>query len=66
MTSLLSLYLFAQWEIDILGPFFLSFSQRTFIIVEVDYFTKYVKAAPLATITDQKMINFYSVQVWHS
>ena len=36
--------------------------QCKFIIVAVDYFTKWVKVEPLATITEQKVCNF----VWHS
>ena len=36
--------------------------QCKFIIVEVDYFTKWAEAVPLTTITEQKVRNF----VWHS
>ena len=45
-----------------MGPLPIGKGQCKFIIVAVDYFTKWVEAEPLATITKQKMRNF----VWHS
>ncbi|XP_064983502.1 uncharacterized protein LOC135623960 [Musa acuminata AAA Group] len=49
---------FAQWGLDILGPFPLAAGQRRFLIVGVDYFTKWVEAEPLATITAQQVEKF--------
>ncbi|XP_064967019.1 uncharacterized protein LOC135613950 [Musa acuminata AAA Group] len=43
---------FAQWGLDLLGPFPPASGQRKYIIVGVDYFTKWVEAEPLATITE--------------
>ncbi|XP_065004164.1 uncharacterized protein LOC135636404 [Musa acuminata AAA Group] len=43
---------FAQWGLDLLGPFPPASGQRRYIIVSVDYFTKWVKAEPLVTITE--------------
>ncbi|KAL0426583.1 UNVERIFIED_CONTAM: hypothetical protein Slati_2833100 [Sesamum latifolium] len=43
---------FRQWGIDIVGPFPLAASQRKFLLVAVDYFTKWVEAEPLARITE--------------
>ncbi|KAL0447890.1 UNVERIFIED_CONTAM: Ribonuclease HI, partial [Sesamum latifolium] len=38
--------------IDIVGPFPLAAGQRKFLLVAVDYFTKWVEAEPLARITE--------------
>ncbi|KAL0457775.1 UNVERIFIED_CONTAM: hypothetical protein Slati_0404700 [Sesamum latifolium] len=43
---------FRQWGIDIVGPFPLACGQRKFLLVAVDYFTKWVEAEPLARITE--------------
>ena len=53
---------FQQWGLDILGPLPIGVGQCKFIIVAVDYFTKWAEAEPLATITEQKIRNF----VWSS
>ena len=44
--------------LDILGPLPIGKGQCKFIIVAVDYFTKWAEAEPLATITEQKIRNF--------
>ena len=43
---------------DILGPFPLTLEQRKFLLVAIDYFIKWVKAKPLAKITEVKVIDF--------
>ena len=53
---------FAQWELDILGPFSTGTRQMKFLMVGIDYFTKWVEAEPLAKITQQNIKNF----VWKS
>ena len=55
LTSVTSPYPFQQWGLDILGPLPIGGGQCKFIIVTVDYFTKWAKAEPLATITEQKV-----------
>ena len=62
LTSVTSPWPFQQWGLDILGPLPIRKGQCKFIIVTVDYFTKWAEAEPLATITEQKIRNF----VWHS
>ncbi|KAL0416776.1 UNVERIFIED_CONTAM: hypothetical protein Slati_3509500 [Sesamum latifolium] len=47
-----------QWGIDIVGPFPLAAGQRKFLLVAVDYFTKWVEAEPLARITEGEVIKF--------
>ncbi|KAI3448541.1 hypothetical protein Pfo_005206 [Paulownia fortunei] len=51
-------YPFAQWGMDIVGPFPPATGQRKFLIVTVDYFTKWVEAEPLARITEKEVIKF--------
>ena len=62
LTSITSPWPFQQWNLDILGPLPIGKGQCKFIIVAVDYFTKWAEAEPLATITEQKIHNF----VWRA
>ena len=55
-------WLFAQWGLDIIGPFPTALRQLKFLVVGVDYFTKWVEAEPLATITEKSIHSF----VWRS
>ncbi|KAL0433764.1 UNVERIFIED_CONTAM: hypothetical protein Slati_2710700 [Sesamum latifolium] len=43
---------------DILGPFPLAAGQRKFLLVAIDYFTKWVEAEPLARITEGEVMKF--------
>ena len=43
---------FAQWGLDILGPFPKATGNRKFLLVGTDYFTKWVEAEALANIRD--------------
>ena len=58
LKSIISPWPFQQWGLDILGPLSIGKGQCKFIIVAVDYFTKWVEAETLATITEQKIRNF--------
>ena len=49
---------FSKWGIDILGPLPLSRGQCKFVVVAIDYFTKWAEAEPLAKITDVKVKDF--------
>ncbi|XP_072076738.1 uncharacterized protein [Arachis hypogaea] len=49
---------FNQWGLDILGPFPTAPGQVKFLIVGIDYFSKWVEVQPLAKITSQQMISF--------
>ena len=62
LTSITSPWPFQQWGLDILRPLPIGKGQCKFIIVAVDYFTKWAEAEPLATITEQKIRNF----VWRA
>ena len=62
LTLVTSPWPFQQWGLDILGPLPIGRGNYKFIIMAVDYFTKWVKVEPSATITEQKVRNF----VWRS
>ena len=47
---------------DILGPFPVTSGQRKFLLVAIDYFTKWVEAEPLAKIIEAKVQDF----IWKS
>ena len=49
---------FVQWGLDILGPFPIGTRHMKFLVVGIDYFTKWVEAEPLASITQQNVKNF--------
>ena len=49
---------FTQWGLDIFGPFPVGTRQMKFLVVGIDYFTKWVEAEPLANITQQNVKNF--------
>jgi len=46
---------FAQWGMDIVGPFPIGRVQKKFILVVVDYFTKWVESEALANITARQV-----------
>ena len=43
---------FAQWGLDIVGPFLKAASNKKYLLVGTDYFTKWVEVKPLANIRD--------------
>ena len=43
---------FAQWGLDIVGPFLKVVGNKRYLLVGTDYFTKWVEAEPLANIRD--------------
>ncbi|RDX88963.1 Retrovirus-related Pol polyprotein, partial [Mucuna pruriens] len=49
---------FHKWGIDILGPFPMAPSQVKFLMVAMDYFTKWIEAEPMATITAERVKRF--------
>ena len=53
---------FSVVGLDILGPLPIGKGQCKFVVVAVDYFTKWAEAEPLATITEKKVRNF----VWRA
>ena len=51
MTPMSSPWPFAQWKMDALGLLPQALLFRKVLIVVIDYFTKWIKAEPLAKIT---------------
>ncbi|XP_030928927.1 uncharacterized protein LOC115955035 [Quercus lobata] len=66
LTPMVAPWPFAQWGLDILGPFPLGVRQMKFLVVGIDYFTKWVEAEPLANITQQNVKNFVWKNIDHS
>ena len=51
LTPMMAPWPFAQWGLDILGPFPTGTRQMKFLVVGIDYFTKWVEAEPMVKIT---------------
>jgi hypothetical protein len=58
LTPMTAPWQFAQWGLNIMGPFPIGRRQLKFLVVAIDYFTKWVEAKPLATITKRNIQNF--------
>ena len=58
LTTITSPWPFAQWGIDIVGPLPRGKGQVKFLLVAIDYFTKWVEAEALSTITEAKIQSF--------
>ena len=55
LTPLTAPWLFAQWGLDIMGPFPTAIRQLKFLVVGIDYFTKWVEAEALVTIIEKNV-----------
>ena len=62
LNPLSSLWPFAQWGLDIVEPFPKAVGNKKYLLVGINYFTKWVKAEPLANIRDVDAKRF----VWKS
>ncbi|GJR63960.1 reverse transcriptase domain-containing protein [Tanacetum coccineum] len=58
MTSIMAPWPFYQWGMDILGPLTPARGRAKFVIMAIDYFTKWVEAKPLVKITGKEVIRF--------
>ncbi|XP_030945910.1 uncharacterized protein LOC115970413 [Quercus lobata] len=58
LTPMTTPWPFAQWGLDIMGPFPTAVRQLKFLVVGIDYFTKWVEAEALATITEKNIRSF--------
>nr|KYP44428.1 Gypsy retrotransposon integrase-like protein 1 [Cajanus cajan] len=56
--SILTPWPFHEWGIDILGPFLIAVRQLKFLIVAVDYFSNWIEAEPVVTISAEKVRAF--------
>ncbi|GJV85262.1 reverse transcriptase domain-containing protein [Tanacetum coccineum] len=57
LTPITSPWPFYKWGIDIAGPFSEGLGKVKFLIVAMDYFTKWIEAKPVATITGNQIKN---------
>ena len=58
LTPMTTPWPFAQWGLDIMGLFPTAIRQLKFLVVGIDYFTKWVEAEALATITGKNVRSF--------
>ena len=58
LTPMMALWPFSQWGLDIIGPFPIVVRQLKFLVVGIDYFTKWVEAEALATIMEKNVRSF--------
>ncbi|GKF47012.1 reverse transcriptase domain-containing protein [Tanacetum coccineum] len=58
LRPIMSLWPFYKWGIDIAGPFPEGPSKVKFLIVAMDYFTKWIEEKPVATITGAQVKKF--------
>ena len=58
LTTITSPWPFAQWDIDIVSPLPQGKGQVKFLLVAIDYFTKWVEAEALATINEARIQSF--------
>jgi ribonuclease HI len=56
--SITSPWPFSKWGVDIVGPLPTGKGNKKFVLVAVDYFTKWAEAEALATITTENVIKF--------
>lgn len=57
INKILVIKLFDVWEIDFMGPILSSYSNK-FILVAIDYISKWVEAAALPTNDDKMEVKF--------
>ncbi|KAJ8632913.1 hypothetical protein MRB53_026249 [Persea americana] len=58
LSPLSSPWPFAQWGLDIVGPLHRTPGSKRLLIVATDYFTKWVEAEPLSSLTELDTKNF--------
>jgi hypothetical protein len=49
---------FEIWALDFVGPFNPKSNQKAYILVEIDYMTKWVEAEALSNATEEEVIKF--------
>ena len=62
LTSMTSPWPFVVWGIDLIGPMPMASPTFKYVVVAVDYFTKWAEAKPLTTISSKKVQEF----IWES
>ncbi|XP_071688997.1 uncharacterized protein [Rutidosis leptorrhynchoides] len=59
MIPIVSPWPFCKWAIDIVGPFPKGAGNAEYLVVAIDFFTKWVEAKPLRTITSKQVRDFF-------
>ena len=62
LTSIMSPWPFYQWGMDVLGPLTEAPGRVKYVIVAIDYFTKWIEAKPLAKTIGKEVKKF----VWEN
>ena len=62
LTPITASWPFVQWGLDIMCPFLIAIQQLKFLVIDIDYFTKWVEAEALATIMEKNVRSF----VWRN
>ncbi|VFQ94347.1 unnamed protein product [Cuscuta campestris] len=62
-TPVSSVIHFSRWGVDLVGALPKGAGQARWIVVAIDYFTKWVEAEPLAGITRRQMIDFVGTNI---
>jgi hypothetical protein len=52
---------FHTWGLDLLGSFNAALGQLKYLLVAVDYFTKWIEAEPSSTIVFRKTICYFTI-----
>ena len=58
LNPITSLWPFAQWGLDIIGPFPWAMGNRRFVLIIINYFMKWVEAKALVNIKDIDVKSF--------
>ncbi|KAL5539124.1 hypothetical protein UlMin_045560 [Ulmus minor] len=58
LTTVTNPWPFAKWGIDLIGPLPTARGQLKYVVVAIDYYTKWVEAEALAKITEQNVTAF--------
>ena len=58
LTPMTAPWLFSQWGLDIMSPFLTVVKQLKFLVVGINYFTKWMEAKALAIITEKNILSF--------
>ena len=58
ITTITSLWLFAQWGMDIMGPLPITPAQKKLLLVATDYFNKWIEAEAFASFKDKEIVQF--------
>ena len=58
LVSISSPWPFAQWGIDIVGPFPTTLAQKKLLLIATDYFSKWIEADAFASIKDKDVTRF--------